>query len=975
MKSITRFVPLLVVFSLLTSLFLVTPVSAAVAGTVKLDKTYVTSPGGTLKVTLEDKDLDVGVKQTAVGVDFDNVALVTPALTASATFFKRVAKFPILDDDGNGIVNFQDVTVGGAAATGISVLNIDTQGGLVTFVASTTVIIGTAFDLTYTSADTQTTTVKVVSTQDGTGFTLVLKETGATTGKFEASFNTGTSTETTLRNPLTLYDIAGSDPRVDGLVQTLTSTRTVLTGLILESDIGVDLNADGIVNATNTEALLIYVSATSTANETTARRDPDGDGVTTAADAGVDLNNDGDANDAAATGIDVAGLPDATARPVLNAATGGIITASYADGDPSGTRTGTVTVETTKPAVTVKEPGNKSATRVSAARLIVETTDADSLVDKGTIAFYIDSPGTVGVSTILTGEITGGFRAEATLTGVVAGETDIVWHAVATDKAGNVGQSDSDLKTAAFENHLLRVDTVAPLFADPVTAETGHYWDTTDKKIVVDEKKAKRTSVRVIFSEELDGSSVQATDFTVAGVAPQAAEWFDHDNDLVRASVFLTVPEMAANDKPKVALVGDISDRAGNSVSSLDAKTSVDGIAPKIIVDPSPRLDKTSVAIDVTADEPLLTAPNITVNGLTVGVGVVSVIGTNVFRAEFEPADAPNVYNVEVSVTDTVGNVQTAGKTTIDAADAILFEIDSAIPDPATVPANGDKVSNRSPFIEINWDTEGNEYGLPVAGTSTTVKTGIVVDMDSHGVVTLTKLELDGASVLGQENKEGDATWVVPTKDLSLAEHTLVFSGKDEAGNEKSDVTVKFTVIERKAFEVKLTTGWNLVSLPGDPVEPAINDVITLTHPIDTVLTFDPKSAAGWMIARRGDDGKFIGIDTLRKELAYWVRTTRFESLKVEIAPIGGGGAELLPTIGLAQGWNLLPVLDVTDAGAGAETTTVQVGAYFKNVSVTRLYEYNTRKDRFDQVNTTNGTLIFGRGYYVYVKDAAILVP
>ena len=954
MKSITRFVPLLVVFSLLASLFLITPVSAASTGTVELDKDFITSPGGTLTVTLTDADLDVGVKQTAVGTDFDNAALVTPALVANGTFFKRVAKFPILDDDGNGIVNFQDVAVGGEAATGISVLNIDTQGGLVTFVASTTVNSNTTFDLTYTAADTQTTTVKVVSTQDGTGFNLVVEETGANTGVFEATFNTGTSTETTLRN-----------------TATLTSTRTVLTGFILESAIGVDLDANGVVNATDTEAFLTYVSATSTVDETTARRDDDGDGITTAADAGVDLNNDGDANDAAITGIDVAGLPDATARPVLNAATGGIITASYSDDDPSGTRTGTATVETTKPLVSVKEPTDDSATRTQATRLIVEVTDADSGVDEGTIDFVIVSPGGVDHSTILTAAITGGFRAEATLTGVGEGETDIVWNAVAKDDAGNTGQSDSDTGTEALDSNTLRVDTLPPTFATNIAAETGQFWDADASAIETDPTAADRTSIRVIFNEDLDGTTVQATDFTVEGVAPVAAEWFAD----AASSVFLTVPEMAANDKPKVALVGDVSDKAGNVVASLDEETAVDGIAPKIIVDPSPLLDDNEVAIDVTSDEPLLTAPDIEVNGSKNGLSVVRVIGTNVFRADFEPsAGTPNVYNVDVSVTDTVGNKQTAGVAgATDDDDAIIFEIDDDLAAPTTIPADESDISSRNPFIEINWEVEGTEYGLVAAGSDTTTKTDIAVDMDSHGEVTLTVLTLDGANVLGQENKEGDATWVLPTRDLALGEHTLAVNGTDEAGNDlDDDLEITFTVVERDAFEIELTTGWNLISLPGDPAGPAINDVIPLTHPIDTVLTFDPRSAAGWMIARRGDDGKFTGIETIRKELAYWVRTTRFESLDVDISPIGGGTAELLPTISLAAGWNLLPVLDVTEGGAGA--ATIAEGDYFGTVEPTRIYEYNPREDRFDQV-AAGADLTYGRGYYVYVETAEVVVP
>jgi len=962
-KSITRFVPIVVVLSLLTSLFLVAPVSAASTGTVELDKTYVTSPGGTITVTLTDSDLNVGVAQTDVATDFDSASLVLPALSAGGTFFKRVPKFPILDNNADGNVDFRDVVLDDDTAAVLSVLNINATGGLVTFHASTTVsgatdpATGDAFTISYTAADVQTHQVKITSTQDGTGFNLMLKETGAATGVFTGSFNTGTSTATSL-----------------GSTASVTSTGTLLTGTIVESSINVDLNGDGDTD----DSSVIGAEGSLTANEVTARLDSDGDGTTTAADAGVDLNNDGDATDTAVAAIDVAGIPDSTARPVLNAATGGIITASYTDGDPAGTRTGTATVETTKPTISVSAPSHDDATKIQVTRLIVDVTDADSQVSEGTIDFVIDSATdangdavspAVSHGTITTSAITSGFRAEANLSGVPAGEIDIVWHAVAQDKAGNEGQSDSDSSTEAFDGHSLRVDTAAPGFADPIAAETGQNWD--GDAIVTDATEADRTIVRVIFNEDLDGDSVHASDFEVDGDTPSAANWYSG----AASSVFLTVDtSLASNAKPGVALVGEIQDKALNAVSTIAAATAVDGIATGLSVSVE-ALDKAGVSIDVTADEPLLTAPTITVNGSATDVGSVSVIGTNAFRADYTPTAGSGIYNVQVSVSDTAGNIQTAGTATSDADGAILFQIDGSIPDPATVPADGASISDTSPFIEITWADEATEYGIAAAASSTSVQAPLAsgaVDMDTYANVTLTKLTLDGVDILGTENKEGDSTWVIATDDLALEEHELIFSGVDEAGNEKADVTVKFTVVERAAFEISLSTGWNLISFPGAPKTPAINDVISAAHPIDTVLTYDPRSASGWQIARRGDDGLFSGIDNLSQGLAYWVRTTRFESLDVDIDPIGGGTSDHLPTISLATGWNLVPVIDVKDGGSDSQTITV--ADYFKTVSPERVYSYSTAQDRFEQVGAT-GSLTLGQGYYVYMAAADVLVP
>ena len=155
---------------------------------------------------------------------------------------------------------------------------------------------------------------------------------------------------------------------------------------------------------------------------------------------------------------------------------------------------------------------------------------------------------------------------EAVLTGVALGETEIIWNVTASDNAGNVGQSDQDSSTEVSDDHSLRVDTVAPGYASPIAAETGHYYDDGLKDSAA---TTKNTSIRVIFNEKLDGASIQSTDFTVDGVAPVAAEWFSK----VPTSVFLTVPAMASNAKPKVKVVNTIGDSAGNTVSTLGEET------------------------------------------------------------------------------------------------------------------------------------------------------------------------------------------------------------------------------------------------------------------------------------------------------------------------------------------------------------------------------------------------------------------
>jgi hypothetical protein len=1004
-----RLISIVVTLAVLGSLLALLPVFAE-TGSVSLDKNFIKTPGGVLTVTLTDSDLEVGQDQPAEAINsLTKMNYDVGVGKAGETFYVRTQKFPILDRGGlvsnttpDGVVNHLDVI---PSTTQISTLSVDTAGGLITFVRNV-VTEGGAFTLAYTAADLQTADVTISSTQDAPGFSLRLQETGSATGVFEGTFNTVTTNSATTVSGSVSEAAIGVDLNGDGdTTDTFTIDKVLTSATTTEGSIvdafgntlfaGVDIDGDGYATTTipaggpysevsanldldgdgviSTTLLTQILDFSKVADETIARIDIDGDGVTndTGDIRGVDLNNDGDATDSpgstgtSVTAIDVAGIPGSSIRPSISAVPGSIISASYTDASPAGTRVAAATVETTKPSVTIVSPAHELSTRTQATRLIAEVTDSDSGVDEGTIAFNIILPTTpVGIGAPIATAITGGFRVEAVLTGVALGETEIIWNVTASDNAGNVGQSDQDSSTEASDDHSLRVDTVAPGYASPIAAETGHYYDDGLKDSAA---TTKNTSIRVIFNEKLDGASIQSTDFTVDGVAPVAAEWFSK----VPTSVFLTVPAMASNAKPKVKVVNTIGDSAGNTVSTLGEETAVDGISPVLAVDVSPTLDKASVIIDISSDEALLTAPTVTINGTSVGLTPAGLIATNLFRTTATPADQTNAYNVEVSITDTSANVRTAGKPFATSTDAILFELDNAIPDATILVDNvaPGTVDTSKPFIEVDWTAEGTEYDLAGA------------DVDSHNEVVLISMTLDGVDVLSQVNKEATAKYLLATSNLALGEHELKVKGEDDAGNSK-EMTAKFTVAAKAAFSIPLNPGWNLISMPGPAVDPAIDTVITPAHPISTVLTYDPTAPGGWLIAQRGDDGLFAGsLSTISETRAYWVQTSSFEALKVDIVGVQGGAAALPPAINLVKGWNLLPVLDVSGVGVAPAIAATPVSLTsgitaddYVTIDFNRIYSYNPRTGQFSVV-TGSGVLGFGRGYWVFMTAAGTLVP
>jgi len=881
-NSKSRIISVVAVLTLLVAMFLVTPLSAA-TGTIVIDKSYIKTPAGTLQVTVEDTDLNIGVLQDNESADFSNDAYsapVTAAAQVGMTWFDRTKKFPIMDSltgaSADGVVNHLDVNgivcalcaaaMGGdATSAGVfEVLSIDANSGLVTFIMTVANEDNNIlpFTIDYVASGIQTTTVQVTSTQDAAGIAVTLTESSANSGSFVGTFATAAATN-------------------DG--------------------------ADQII-----------------------------------------------------------------------ASTGSVVTATYDDGGTN--RAATSTVETTAPTVTITAPADASSTTVQSTRLVAEHTDADSLINEATIAFACVTVNAgacdagaldVAVGTITTTAISGGFRAEALLTGVPAGTSAIVWTATSVDNAGN---------TTTSANTTITVDTVAPAFASPIGAETGHFWDSAaDPAALVDTANlTKNTSVRAIFSESIDGTSVAAADFTVDGVAPAAAEWFAGAE---AKSVFLTVAALASDALPIVALVGEVSDTAGNPRPAGINATARDGIAPSLTVTSTPILGSGSVTIDMVSDEPLLVAPTLTINDLddgaenSVGIAGATVpvlVATNTYRSTFDPtATTPRAYNVEVSIQDVSANARTIGTTASNVADSHVFEVDGAIPAPALTPANGASITSSNPFINIDWTSEGTEYGLSNAFVSLNNGTE-TIDQDTNDAVTLTKVTLDGVDKLAEVGEESTALWLLATSGLALGDHVLIVAGTDAAGNVSGDITATFTVAAKAAFVVPLTTGWNLVSIPGTPASTAINDVIAATSAVDIVLAYDPSTAGGWTTATRASVGGALAgtLTTIDASTAYWMHTTSFADLSVTISDQTGGTSSLLPTLNLSKGWNMVPVLDVT--GTATSATTIAKATYFANITDTNVYEWDVTNSRYAAAGVN---LTFGKGYWVYLTAAGVLVP
>ena len=138
---------------------------------------------------------------------------------------------------------------------------------------------------------------------------------------------------------------------------------------------------------------------------------------------------------------------------------------------------------------------------------------------------------------------------------------------------------------------------------------------------------------------------------------------------------------------------------------------------------------------------------------------------------------------------------------------------------------------------------------------------------DTHKTVTVTSATLtdpnDNVTVLKDDEVDllGTIDWIeysyLPDSNLGLGEYTITVVGKDAAGNSTGEKEGTFKVVARAKVTIELTLGWNLISLPAEPADTAIDTVIDV-EAVSQVLTYDPTVEGGWVAAIRVN-GAFEG--------------------------------------------------------------------------------------------------------------------
>ncbi|MCH8992957.1 MAG: PD40 domain-containing protein, partial [Acidobacteria bacterium] len=149
-----------------------------------------------------------------------------------------------------------------------------------------------------------------------------------------------------------------------------------------------------------------------------------------------------------------------------------------------------------------------------------------------------------------------------------------------------------------------------------------------------------------------------------------------------------------------------------------------------------------------------------------------------------------------------------------------------------------------------------------------------------------------------------------------------------------------------------MSPGWNLISLPGTPVDADLDSVLPDSMKASRVLQW---VNGAFEVNERGSDGTWDasgGVTELVAGAGYWIFTTAFEDIEALI-PLPDP-SNILPTVAVVGGWNLLGVIDL--AQASDNTVIGNADAYLASIEFSVVYSYNTQANAWTRL--TNNAAI-----------------
>ncbi|SVC29348.1 uncharacterized protein METZ01_LOCUS282202, partial [marine metagenome] len=323
----------------------------------------------------------------------------------------------------------------------------------------------------------------------------------------------------------------------------------------------------------------------------------------------------------------------------------------------------------------------------------------------------------------------GGTATATTTTGTHHG-TEFSYSITATDIAGNS-------KTVDGDDANVTIDTTAPdmqlaIAGKAYDSDHTYAYDLSASALLAAGDSAGANSVKVVFDESLDQSTVTASDFTVGGVTPTSVSFGGKKQYIDRLVYLEMATDLAPNAKPTIKLTGTVKDVAGNELK--EATTSTDGYADKVNASDGVNPTVSNAALDGTLlaekGEAIITFDsdeNMKDNGNSVANVCTCVVVAG------GGASAGAVTSAKLAVTLTS---PTAGKATFKQTDYTATGIYGLVVQAKDV---NDNEGNSGGVKVTNEDVSG-EIAADLAATSTVTTIGLkkwpLADHDADGVLT-----------------------------------------------------------------------------------------------------------------------------------------------------------------------------------------------------------------------------------------------
>ena len=335
----------------------------------------------------------------------------------------------------------------------------------------------------------------------------------------------------------------------------------------------------------------------------------------------------------------------------------------------------------------------------------------------------------------------------------------------------------------------------------------------------------------------------------------------------------------------------------------------------------------------------------------------------------------------------------------VNVDDAIFFEGDINLPKPEVrvsgvrVEDNEADVEFRSPlFVELDFAANHSDNCRNADSDermANCMNENSEYAEDNFDDIVVTSFVLDGVDITDSVKTTDNQSFLVSLQSISIGDHTAEVQAVDQAGNVFEDtLEIDFEVNDRDPFEKRLSPGWNLVSLPGEPADSSIASVFGPGVEVRTVYSYDPVIPGGWQVAVRETlDSDWQGdLTEINGRHGYWVLSDAIQDWEVSIPRLAGGAAGTgtpiqPPVIPLYAGWNLIPVTDISGNGSGGQTINAEV--YLQSLDdgldLARVLGFDTIRNQWETVldpdMQMNNTLTIGAGYWIFVREATSLVP